>query len=128
MSGPYTTNKGKNVITDRLQTTQATYTNAPKFVAFGGGSGQAQSANVLAAQLGGKTTGTETLVTTSVTNDTYQVVATLTSSGSWGITESGLFTGAASGTANDMFAYSDFAVVNLNASDSIQFTWKVQFT
>ena len=44
MAGPYTTNKGKNVITDRLQTTPATYTSSgPRFVAFGAGTGVAQS-------------------------------------------------------------------------------------
>jgi len=123
-----TTNKGKNIITDRLQTTPATYTaNGPKYVAFGGSSGGSASNTNLQAQLGGKSNGAETLVTTTQTNDTYQVVATLTASGSWAITESGLFYGAASGT-NDLFAYSDFSVVNLSASDSIQFTWKVQFT
>lgn len=127
-----TTNTGKAVITDRLQSTPATYTGttAPRFVAFGAGSGGTAASTNLAGQLGGKTTGTETLVTTSVTNDTYQVVATLTASGSWAITESGLYTGPASGTSatNVLFAYSDFSVVNLNASDSIQFTWRVQFT
>lgn len=123
-----TTDKGKNVITDRLKNgSSGTYTNAPLYVAFGGSSGGSASSNDLVLQLGGKSAGTDSLVTTSVANDTYQVVSTLTASGSWAIQESGLFTAATSGTG-DMFAYSDFAVVNLAQNDSIQFTWKVQFT
>jgi len=129
MAGPYTTDKGKNVITDRLQTTPATYTNGPKYVAYGEGSGVAQSGNALSAQVQNKSTGTETIVTTpgGVTGDTYQVIATITANDAYAITESGLFLDSANATG-DMFAYSDFLEVNLNDGDSIQFTWSVQFT
>ena len=136
MAGPYVTNgKGVNVITDRLQLTQATYTLSPRYLAFGESSGQARTTNNLAGTIGGRTSavGTangqsqESLVTTTATSDTYQVVGTLTASGTWAITEAGMFTNPASGTG-DMFAYSDFAVINLASGDSIQFTWKVQMT
>jgi len=127
MAGPYTTNKGKKVIVDRLQTTPATYTNGPKYVAYGQGNGVLESGNDLNAQVQSKATGTESIETTAVTGDTYQVIANLTADSAYAITESGLFLSSANATG-DMFAYSDFAEVNLNTGDSIQFTWRVQFT
>jgi len=127
MAGPYTTDKGKNVITDRLQTTPATYTNGPKYVAYGIGNGVLQSGNDLDDQVQNKASGTESIETTTVTGDTYQVIATLTANASYAITESGLFLDSANATG-DMFAYSDFLEVNLNDGDSIQFTWRVEFT
>jgi hypothetical protein len=127
MAGPYTTDKGKNVITDRLQTTPATYANGPKYVAYGTGNGVLQSGNDLDNQVQNKASGTESIETTTVTGDTYQVIATLTADDAYAITESGLFLNSANATG-DMFAYSDFLEVNLNDGDSIQFTWRVEFT
>lgn len=62
-------------------------------------------------------------VTTTVTNDTAQMVGTATSSGTIAITESGVFNAASAGT---LLARQVFTAVNVVSGDSIQFTWKIQ--
>ena len=65
-------------------------------------------------------------VTTSVTNDTYQVVATLTcASAAKAITEVGVFSAA---TGGSMYSRNAFDAINLAVGDSIQFTIKSQYT
>ena len=66
-----------------------------------------------------------TQVTTTTTNDTLQVVATNTAGGSLAITNAGIFDASTSG---NLFAKGDFSTINLNSGDSIQFTFKVQFS
>ena len=82
--------------------------------------------------------GTSTQQTTSVTNDTYRVVVTLTCAAGnapLAIVNAGLFDTngqAANLTTNtsggNMFVESDFSAVNLNSGDSIQFTFSVQMS
>jgi hypothetical protein len=62
-------------------------------------------------------------VTTSVTNDTAQMVGTATATGTIAITESGVFNAATAGT---LLARQVFTAVNVVSGDSIQFTWKIQ--
>lgn len=62
-------------------------------------------------------------VTTSVTNDTAQMVGTATATGTIAITESGVFNASTSGT---LLARQVFTAVNVVSGDSIQFTWKIQ--
>lgn len=62
-------------------------------------------------------------VTTTVTNDTAQMVGTATASGTIAITESGVFNAASAGT---LLARQVFTAVNVVSGDSIQFTWKIQ--
>ncbi|RLB80121.1 MAG: hypothetical protein DRH17_12535 [Deltaproteobacteria bacterium] len=75
--------------------------------------------------------GTGSRVTTSVTNDTAQLVATFSSadglSGTHAITESGVFNASTGGT---MLCRQTFAALNINwdAGDSLQVTWKIQIT
>lgn len=64
-----------------------------------------------------------TRVTTSVTNDTAQMVGTATATGTIAITESGVFNAASAGT---LLARQVFTAVNVVSGDSIQFTWKIQ--
>lgn len=64
-----------------------------------------------------------TRVTTSVTNDSAQMVGTATASGTIAITESGVFNAASAGT---LLARQVFTAVNVVSGDSIQFTWKIQ--
>lgn len=66
------------------------------------------------------------LVTTSVTNDTAQFIGTFNFTASYAITEEGLFnsTTASSGT---MLSHQVFSAINVVSGDSIQFTHKVQF-
>lgn len=124
------TTVGKAILADRVRTTPATYTNAPKYVAMGtGATGAARTAVVgdtaLSTQVETRTSGTESIVTTSTTGDTYQVVGTITATGSRSVDESGLFDASSAG---NMFTSATFPVMSLSTSDSIQFTWKVQLT
>ena len=65
--------------------------------------------------------------TTSVTNDTFQQVATLNANASTGaaITEAGTFNATTAGT---MFLESTFAAINIAGTDSLQLTLSVQFS
>ena len=63
--------------------------------------------------------GTVSLTTTTYTNDTFQVVGTLTAGAALTITEAGLFDAV---TVGNLFLYGSFTGISLNANDSIQFT------
>lgn len=64
-------------------------------------------------------------MTTTVTNDTHQVVGTNTAGGSLTITNAGVFDASSSG---NLYVKGDFTGVVLASGDSIQFTFKVQFS
>ena len=124
------TTVGKAILADRVRTTPATYSAAPKYVAMGtGATSAARTAAVadtaLSTAAETRTSGTESVVTTSTTGDTYQVVGTITATGSRSVDEGGLFDAS---TAGNMFTSATFPVVSLSTNDSIQFTWKVQLT
>lgn len=68
---------------------------------------------------GGRTVGTESRVTTTVTNDTYQITGTVTANSSLAITEAGLFDAV---TAGNMLIHAVFAAINVLSGDSIAFT------
>lgn len=65
---------------------------------------------------------TASRVTTTVTNDTAQLVGTATASGTIAITESGVFN---AGTNGVLLCRQTFSAVNVVSGDSIQFTWRV---
>lgn len=65
---------------------------------------------------------TASRVTTTVTNDTAQLVGTVTAAGTIAITESGVFNASTNGT---MLARQTFTAINVVSGDSIQFTWKI---
>jgi hypothetical protein len=65
---------------------------------------------------------TASRVTTTVTNDTAQLVGTATASGTIAITESGVFNAATNGV---LLCRQTFSAVNVVSGDSIQFTWKI---
>jgi len=62
-------------------------------------------------QTGTRVTGVSSIVTTTATNDTYQVVATLTAAAAISVTNSGLFDAASVG---NLFLKGDFAAQALN--------------
>lgn len=68
---------------------------------------------------------TRTRVTTSVSNDTVQWVASITSASGQTITNAGNFTASSAGT---LIVKGDFTGVALLTGDIIQFTIKLQFT
>lgn len=124
------TNKGKAMLADRLSTTPATYTTAPKYCGMGvGATGAGRTAAVgdtaLSSEVESRTSGTETIQTTSVTGDTYQVVGTIIATGSRSVDEFGLFDANAAG---NMGFSATFAVISLSSGDGIQFTAKIQLT
>jgi hypothetical protein len=116
-------NTGKAVVTNYLNGGAATQ---PKYVAWGTGAGTtAATDTTLFTETGTRVSGTTTQQTTSTTNDTFQVVGTLTAGGSLTITNAGTFDASSSG---NLFVKGDFTGVPLNSGDSIQFTVKVQFS
>lgn len=109
------------------------YASRPLYLQWGTGSAAAASANVVTTTTTteNRTTGTSSQVTTTQTNDTYQVVGTITALGTRAITEVGVFDAAGTGsppTGGNMGIYGDFSVINLASGDSIAFTVKAAFT
>ena len=102
------------------------YGSVPKYGGWGTGSAAAVTATALAVEVSdtARFTGTPTDETTTTTNDTFQVVGTLTATTARAITEAGLFDAA---TVGNLCVYGDFAVINLATGDSIAFTVKVVF-
>lgn len=103
-----------------------------KYLQWGTGSAAAKTANAVTTTTTteARVSGTPSQVTTTVTNDAYQVAGTITAAGARAITEVGVFDAAGSGsppTGGNMDIYGDFAVVNLATADSIAFTVKVTF-
>jgi hypothetical protein len=70
------------------------------------------------------TAGTSTRQTTTVTNDTYQVVGTRTATGAGTVTNAGLFDAASGG---NLYLKGDFTGIGLAIGDAIQFTIKTIF-
>ena len=66
---------------------------------------------------------TGTRVTTTVTDDTAQLVGTFNFTASFAVTESGVFNDP---TTGDMLARQTFSVINVANGDSLQVTWKIQ--
>lgn len=122
------TSIGKAIIADRIRTTPGTYSTSPKFVAMGvGATGAARTAVVgdtaLSTQVETRTSGTESTVTTTLANDTYQVVGTIAATTTRAVDEAGLFDASTSG---NMFTSATHAIINLVSGDSIQYTWQVK--
>lgn len=67
---------------------------------------------------------TATQVQTTVANDTTQLVKTWTFTGSFAVTEEGIFDNASSG--GTMLAYQSFTAINVASGDSLQVTHKYQ--
>ena len=116
-------NTGKAIVTNYLNGGAATQ---PKYVGWGTGAGTtAATDTTLFTEVGTRTSGTTTQQTTSTTNDTYQVIGTVTAGSSLTITNAGLFDALSSG---NLFVKGDFTGVALTSGDSIQFTFKTQFS
>lgn len=122
------TNAGKALSASQLNGTTST---PPKYIGIGtGATGAARTAvaadTALSTEVETRATGTNTVVTTSVANDTFQTVGTITcTSTAKAIDEAGLFTAASGGT---MFLSATFAVINLQVGDSLQITGKCQYS
>ena len=115
-------NAGKAVVTNRIKGAGT----EPAYVAWGTGAGTtALTDTTLFTETGTRVLGTSTQQTTTTTNDTYQVVGTMTAGGALAITNAGLFDAS---TVGNLFVKGDFSTINLATGDSIQFTFKTQFS
>ena len=119
------TNAGAAIVNNRI--IQAG--TAPKNIGWGTGSTAATTADTALVTeaapttSGGRTAGTESRVTTSVTNDTYQVAGTVTAGGTLSIVEAALFDAL---TAGNMLIRAVFTAIGVAAGDSIAFTFGLQ--
>lgn len=121
------TDAGKAITTDRVKN-GATGATEPNYVAWGTGAGTAAVGDTTLFTEASETrvAGTSTQETTSVTNDTYQVIGTLTCAGAGKtITNAGLFDAI---TTGNLYMKGDFTGIPLNIGDAIQFTMSVQYT
>jgi hypothetical protein len=138
------TSAGKAIVTNRIKGAGT----EPAYVGWGTGAGTTSvgDTTLFTEQYSTSNDGTHNTrpagissqQTTTVTNDTYQVIATLTcasGTGAIAVTNAGNFdsngqaanlTTAPSG--GNLFVKGDFSTINLAIGDSIQFTIKCQFT
>jgi len=117
------TNAGVAIVTNLVSGIGGT---VPKFVAWGTGTNAAAVTDTAlqTESSESRTTGTASRQTTTVTNDTYRVVGTITATGSRAITEAGLFDAS---TTGNLYVRSVFSAINLATNDSIQFTFNVAY-
>lgn len=126
------TTAGKAVLTNTL----VSLGTQPKYVAIGTGvhtaavGDTALTTEVTTGNWAGyaRATGTASQVTTSVTNDTFQIQGSLTSPGTTdpiAITEAGTFDASTSG---NMCVESTFSAINLSINDQLTLKMQVQFT
>lgn len=120
-NGVCVVNGGVAVLTNRI--IQAG--TAPKNIGWGTGTttpavtDTALQTEAAPTTAGGRTVGSESRTTTTVTNDTYTVTGTVTAGSSLAITEFGQFDNV---TAGNMLIHAVFSAVNVVSGDSIAFT------
>lgn len=122
------TNSGKRTSADRQQTTPTR--NPLKFVAIGvGATGAARTAvaadTALSTEVETRASGTESIVTTTNTSDTYQTVGTVTATSSRSVDEIGTFDASSTGNIGISATVN---VISLTNGDSLQVTAKTQYT
>lgn len=120
------TNAGKAITTNRIKGAGT----EPSYVGIGvGATGAARTAaaadTALSTAVESRVVGTSTQQTTAVTNDTYQVIGTVTATAARAVDEAGLFDASTNG---NMYLSATFPVVNLAIGDSMQATLKVQYS
>jgi hypothetical protein len=125
------TNVGTAIVTNRM-TGAGT---EPVYIGWGTGAGTAVVTDTtlftekdvdLSTGTGTRTTGSSSRVTTTVTNDTYQVAGTRTATGAGTVTNAGLWDNATMGSGV-LFVKGDFTGIGLAIGDAITFTVKTKF-
>lgn len=104
----------------------------PTFLAIGSGAGTAAVGDTtLSTEFTtgtwtgyARVSGTSSRVTTTVTNDTYQLVGTFTAPGAEAVTNAGNFDAS---TVGNLHIHGDFSTINLANGDSLQLTIKQRF-
>jgi hypothetical protein len=105
----------------------------PKFVGWGTGAGTAGATDtdLFTPATEARVTGAQSQITTTTTNDTYQVVATLTANAGKTITNVMIFDSAGSGSppsGGNGYFKGDHAGQALNNGDQIQYTLQTKYT
>ncbi len=125
-------NTGRAIVTNRLRGGGT----EPLNIGWGVGAGTTAAGDTtlfsekdvdLASNTGSRTAGTSSQVTTSTTNDTYQVTGTRTATGAGSVTNAGLFDNVTIGSGS-LYMKGDFTSIGLSIGDSIAFTIKVQYS
>ena len=120
---------GLDIVTGRLRGVGT----EPLNIGWGTGAGTAARTDTtlfteaLVTLAGGSTdhtVGTSSQVTTTTTDDTYQVTGTRTATGAGTVTNAGLWDAASGG---NLFLKGDFTGIGLASNDSIAFTIKAIF-
>lgn len=117
------TNAGRDIVTNRIKGAGT----EPNYLHWGTGAGTAAvgDTSLFTAASEARTLGTSSRVTTSVANDTYRVVGTLTCAGAGKtITNAGTFDAVSAG---NICIKGDHTGVVLNVGESIQYTIDLQF-
>lgn len=125
-------NVGKAIISGRMFGASPAQAE-PRYMGWGTGAtaGSATSTDISTPATEARAAGTSSQYTTTLTNDTHQVLATLTANANKTITNVGVFDAAGSGSPPSggvLYAIFDGLNQALNSGDSIQFTARVQFT
>lgn len=116
------TTAGRAIVTNRIKGSGT----EPNYVAIGTGAGTAANTDTtLFTEVETRTAGTSTQQTTTTTNDTYQVIGTITATATRAVTNAGLFDASSSG---NLLMKGDFSTINLASGDSIQLTQKLSFS
>jgi hypothetical protein len=119
------TNAGAAIVTNRM--IQAG--TAPKNLGWGTGTTAAAvgdtalQTEAAPTTAGGRTVGTESRVTITNTNDTYQVVGTITANSTVAITEAGAFDAVSAG---NMLIHAVFSALNFVSGDSLTLTMQLK--
>ena len=124
----FVVDNGMDIITDLLLATPLVDAS-PHWIDWGTDATVATATDEAMGTPGGeaRAVGVSTQVTTTVGNDTLQVVGTLTEAGGGAtIVECGLFNSLA-GVAGFMFLHATFDAINLVDTNSIEFTIKTKF-
>lgn len=99
--------------------------NTMKYIGLGTGTSAAVAGDTtLGTPVESRATGTQSRVTTTIANDTYQCVGTVSITDTRAITECGLFSASTDGS---MLSRQVFSAVNAVSTDSLQITWKIAF-
>jgi len=122
---------GKQIIANRLKGTGT----EPLNIQWGSsGTAAAATDTALGSTTGAtesRTAGTSSIVTTTNTSDTYQVVGTITATGTPTVQEVGLFDAIGTGnppTGGNFFLHANHGSTVLAVGETITYTIKVQFT
>lgn len=119
-------NSGLAILAKRLQTQNGESSPTqpePKFMGWGTGTTAAAmtDTNLTTPSPEGRLTGTSSITTTNVPNDTYQITGTIVSANVQTISELGLFDSA---TGGSLFMHLVFTGLPVNPGDGIVFTIK----